>query len=364
MGLGRLAATITGIILAFLFIVGIALYRAGEGGEQALIPWGMMVVGYVFFALASGGVFDSMAIRLLRGDEEAETHAGLLAWSSLALLVPGIILVLSDVLHPTAAPYFYLSLNPESRIAWNAVLYLLYGGGLLAFTLLVHLRGASGPLARRIAAITLAFSLLLEANLGMAYAVNVAVPAWYASMAPILFVAIGFAIGSGFTILTLRLAGVTTSLLRDYAGELRYTLLAVVFIAGWSLVGMAAWGDAKATAVEVVAGRVAPVFWLGFTVTGVLVPLVIASRRPIAAGLLAILGLALYLAVPFNYAPQATRLEVNPFYMLLAHAGPAEAGLWGYIVSPETLAFIGGLGVWLLLVVHRGRVLGVLGLRG
>ncbi|MCE4602373.1 MAG: polysulfide reductase NrfD [Desulfurococcales archaeon] len=364
MGWSRLTATVGGVILVILFIVGIAMYRAGGGGEQALIPWGMMVVGYIFFALASGGVFDSMAIRLLRGDKDIEAHAGLLAWSSLALLAPGIVLVFSDVLHPGAAPYFYLSFNPESRIAWNAVLYLLYGGGLLAFTILVHLKGPTVPLARSIAAATLAFSLLLEANLGMAYAVNVAVPAWYASMAPILFIALGFAMGSGFTILTLRLASEGSVIAREYAEELRYTLLAAAFIAGWSLVGMAAWGDARTTVVEVVMGGVAPIFWLGFVLVGVLAPLAIASRRPPVAGLLAILGLAVYLAIPFNYTPQAARLKVNPFYMLLAQSGPVEAGLWEYVASPETLAFIGGLGVWLLLVLYRGKVLGILGLQG
>lgn len=352
----RIAAIILGTILSAAFIAGIVLYRVGDTGEQALIPWGMMVVGYVFFALASGGVFDSMAIRLLRGNDEVEEHAGLLAWSSLALLIPGVILVFSDVLHPLAAPYFYLSFNPESRIAWNAVLYLLYGAGLLLFIILLRRRGRVDGLVRRVAVATLAFSLLLEANLGMAYGVNVAVPAWYVSMAPILFIAASLAIGSGFTILTLKLAQAGGRLIAEYAEEVRYTVLAMAFIVGWSLVSMAAWGDAKVAAEEILSGTGAPAFWLGFALAGVIAPLAIARRSPTLAGVLAIIGVAVYLAVPFNYIPQEVRLDSNPLYGLLQEAGPVEASLWGYIASPETLAFLGGVGVWLLLLTLHNRL--------
>lgn len=353
-----------GIILTILFIAGIASYRIQGAPEQALIPWGMMVVGYTFFALASGGVFDSMAVRILRGGKDlGEDTIVTLAWSSLALLIPGVILVFSDILHPEKSYHFYLSFNPESRIAWNAILYTLYGLGVVSFIVYTIVMGKGvDSIAKRIALATLVFSLLLEANLGMAYGVNIAIPAWYTAMAPILFIAVSLVLGSAFTILTLKLED--KPIIKDYTEELRYTILATLFIIGWSLVSMAGWGDAKEAALRILTRLPeAGFFWIGYILTGVIAPLILASKTRTLAALAAITGIALYLAVPFNYVPQETRLEVNPLYSLLAQASGASIELTHYILSYEALAFIGGIGVWLILQLLRSRVIQVISLK-
>ncbi len=347
-----------GIILTILFIAGIAGYRIQGAPEQALLPWGTMVVGYTFFALASGGVFDSMAIRLLReGRGLGGDVIGALAWSSLALLIPGVILVFSDILHPGKSYHFYLSFNPESRIAWNAVLYTLYGLGVIAFIVYTMIMGKGvNTTSKRIALATLFFSLLLEANLGMAYGVNIAVPAWYTAMAPILFISASLVLGSAFTILTLRLEG--KQIIKDYIEELRYAILATLFIIGWSLVSMSGWGDAKETALRILTRLPeAGFFWIGYILVGVVTPLILSNRTKTIAALAAIIGVALYLVVPFNYIPQETRLEVNPFYNLLSEASGIHVELTSYILSYETLAFIGGAGVWLIIQILRVRVI-------
>ncbi|MEB3773645.1 MAG: polysulfide reductase NrfD [Desulfurococcales archaeon] len=349
-------ALIISLILTVLFIIGIAGYRTSTAGEQAFIPWGMMVVGYVFFALASGGVFDSMAIRLyLIGDKKLEGEARIVSWSALALLVPGVILVFSDILHPLASYHFYTGFNPESRIAWNAVLYLIYGGALILYIVLVLRDGVYGR-AKIVGLIALAASLLLEANLGMAYGVNIAVPAWYASMAPILFISASLALGSAFTIIIARLDSLGDHVGEGYSRELRYALVAFIFVVGWSLVSMASWGDARLVAEEILVGSVAPVFWVITVLLGVVTPVILSRRAPLPAALLAILGIAVFLSIPFNYTPQAVRLEANPLYNLLAEGAEYTPGIAGYLTTPETLAFIGGLGVWLLVQLVGRRV--------
>ncbi len=358
--MARILLPIIGALLTVAFMAGIAGYRVMGEATQDLIPWGMMVAGYVFFALASGGVFDSMAFRMLSGERGiSESEVKALAWGSIALLLPGIILVFADILHPEAFYYFYTSFQAESRIAWNAVLYLVYAAA--AFLFLVHiLRGGFNPESRRtrlLLAAGMIASLVLEANLGMAYGINIAVPAWYASMAPIVFVAASLVLGSAFTIVIARLYGFHGRLVESYSRELRYTLLVLVFIIGWSMVAMAGWGDAKETVGYMLARMpYAAFFWVGFIAVGVIVSFILSRRNPFASAITAILGAVVYLAIVFNFIPQYARLFTNPMYNLLASSRMEEIGLYHYLVSYEALAFIGGFGLWLLLQLYGLRI--------
>ncbi len=352
----RTGLAMLGFVLALAFIAGVAGYRLEAEGSGDLIPWGMMVAGYVFYALASGGVFDSMAIRILSGERLfGVREVRYLAWSSIALLVPGILLVFSDILHPERFYNFYTSFQVESRIAWNAILYLAYAA--MAFLFLAYIiRRGFNPESRTVRVLLaagLASSLLLEANLGMAYGINVAVPAWYASMAPMVFVAASLVLGSSFSILVSRFYQARAGIVESYVRELRYTLLALVFIVGWSMVAMAGWGDARET-VSYMISRVpyALFFWVGFVLLGVVIPSVLAGRNPSGAAVASILGIALYISVVFNFIPQYSRLFTNPMYNLLAGPRLEHVGLAGYLLSYETVAFIGGVGVWLLLQLY------------
>lgn len=369
-GLARLALWVAAVALTALMVAGIVMYRSEVGEFQAIIPWGMMVVGYVFFAIMSGGIADSTIITayaIKRPSEYPELKRNL--YTALAVLIPGIVLVFADILHPGRSYWFYAGFNVKSRIAWNALLYIIYAAFLVSLLVVVIRRGveaAETPLAKTLAFLTLVFSINLEMNLGMAFGSNIAVPTWYSVYSGMLFIASAFALGAAWLALTggFRLEGVVPEgdrggEERRVAFELVVTLLTVAFVVLWGLLGLYSWGLVHDFTHEVVKGSYAAYFWVGYVVIGFLAPLALAgvaltrgnSRILRVAGILTIIGIAVLLAVPYNYGGQHYRLEVNQFYTALAEGLGTldEAGLRDYLASSETLAFIGGFGLALLL---------------
>lgn len=368
---GRAALWAFSLVLTLLMAAGIAAYRVHTGDEQAVIPWGMMVVGYVFFAIMSGGIADSTIItsyiiKRPRGYPELKRNI----YTALAVLIPGIVLIFSDILHPARSYWFYLGFNVKSRIAWNALLYILYAGFLAALLVVLIRRGEEGaetPLAKGLAFATLVASINLEMNLGMAFGSNIAVLTWYSVYSGMLFIACAFALGGAWLALTNRIRLEGTVLEEEWgredrriAEEIAITVLTVGFVVLWGLLGLYSWGLAEGFTVEVVKGDYAVYFWLGYVLPGFIAPLTLATlvlskgregRILQLAGILAIVGIAVLLAVPYNYGGQHYRLEVNQLYgQLAAGLGEAQAyTLSEYLANPETLAFIGGFGLALLL---------------
>ena len=356
---GTLASLGGGVVLTLLMVYGVCSYWSSTGPGMAVIPWGVMVVGYVFFALLSGGIFDAAVARaVLLGDESAWRSLRRTTFSAIAVLVPGILLVFADLLHPWKAYWLYLGFNWESRIAWNAILYLLYAAGTLAtLVYLVRLgetRAKASGRFRGLALATVAVSLMLEANLGMAYGVNVAVPGWYGPEAAILFVLAAFTLGAGWTALVSRL--VYGAPRRGHPREMVITgalLAAAVF---WYMIGLYSWPFAQDIVSMMTTGAVGAFFWAStlLVLAGIaLAGLAGKGRLQPLAGLLLVAGVALFLLVPFNYAPQAFRSEANPYYEALAHhtgwaIGELESPI-EYLATSETLAFIGAFGLWLLI---------------
>ncbi len=376
---GLLIATAAGIILTALMCIGIYMYRvpAEAVHEQALVPWGATVVGYIFFALLSGGIADSAIMHAYL--EKSETARRLLRrslYGALAVLVPGIVLVFADILHPENAAWFYLGFNPASRIAWNAVLYLLYGGFLVAFLVTLIRLGEDQldqPLMKLLALLVVATSMNLEINLGMAYGVNIGVPAWYGAYAGILFLVVAFLMGSAWEALMAYMRGLRGEELehhvRSYAWEHLFAAITLGLVVFWNLLARYGWGLAQPYTVLVTVGYLAPYFWIAILLA-IILPILVTSlylwKRVGTTTLytimmLAVAGSALYLLVPFNLAGQFSRLEETMMYRLLGiHTlGAVEASeiTMSYLASPELLAFIGGFGLWLLLEFAVGRLI-------
>jgi len=360
------------ILLIVVMIIGVYEYRSPKepSPEMAILPWGPTVIGYIFFALLSGGIADSAIIHTyLEKNKASRVLLGRSLYTALAVLVPGIALVFSDILHPENAAWFYRGFNPLSRIAWNAVLYLLYGGSLLLLLLvLARSRGdVDKPLAKLLALLVLATSVTLEVNLGMAYGVNIAVPAWYGLYTGILFVVAAFTLGSAWELVTSRKpesidAEDYRKLARSYTWENFYSTIILALVVFWSLLALYSWGLSAPLVVEITRGSISPYFWVSYILLALIIPLVSTttyllektSRNTLRITLaLQVLGIAILLLVPFNFAGQYLRIEQNPLYRQLAIRIEGEITssqlLNNYLYSPEILAFIGALGLWLLI---------------
>lgn len=372
--------TAVSLMLLALMVVGVYKYRSPPEtvSEQMLLPWGVMVVGYVFFAIMSGGIIDSAIIQsyILR-DPHAADRLKRTAWTAMAVLVPGILLVFSDVLHPGKAAWFYLGFNPKSRIAWNALLYLIYAASLAAL-LIALIRGwAPGEQRTKLlAGITLVTSINLEMNLGLAFGMNIAVPAWYGVYTGIFFVLAAFVLGSSLELLTCsRKECATAGLRRMVLWEHLAAVASTAMIVFWSLLALYSWGLAQPLVGDIIKGYMSGYFWIGYVLPGFAIPAAITILHLLDArntpsttllrtsGALAIIGIAMLLLVPFNYGGQALKLQENPMYATLApyatqepHIDPAEM-LSEYLYSWEILAFIGAFGLATLLYMFGNALL-------
>lgn len=361
---GLAALGVIGLVLTLLYVYAVYRYQTLSEASplHALVPWGLMVTGYTVFAFSSGGVFDSMAIRLVFYGDRAEARAARrLMWLALALLIPGVATVFADLLHVEHSLWIYLGFNPSSRMAWNGVLYVLYAVFLLAALLYAVRRGEEALLTgtgKALLVCGLVSSLALEYNLAMVYGVNAAVPGWFAAPMGILGVALAFLLGAAWTVIGLGVEGEEEAR-RAAAREMALAAAATGFLALWVLLQTWSWGLAKPAEELLVTGSLAPVFWAA-VVLGVAVPLLAGypvSRRGRAAGAVVaaatvIGGLLLFHSIVA--AGQVARLEaLEPYNTLSIHAlgaGYASDAVHELLASPaELLAVIGEFGLWMLL---------------
>ncbi|MEB3778747.1 MAG: polysulfide reductase NrfD [Desulfurococcales archaeon] len=371
-GGNRVVKLVAAIILLAVMVYGVYRYRnpAEPSPEMAILPWGPTVVGYIFFAILSGGIADSALLHAyIERNPAARALIKKSLYGALAVLIPGIILVFSDILHPEHSLWFYAGFNPLSRIAWNAVLYLLYGGSLVLL-IIALIRGNGDlerPIVKLLALATVATSINLEMNLGMAYGINIAVPAWYGVYSGIVFVIAAFALGSAWELLIGHKGpeeGVegAEGLARSYAWENLFSTISLALIVFWSLLALYSWGLASPLAKHIVAGGMASYFWIGYVLLAFIIPVAGATlylwrrtdRLMLRASMaLLIVGIAVLLLVPFNFGGQYLRLEENVMYRLVGSGIEEELSLGpllnNYLYGPELLAFIGAFGVWLIL---------------
>ncbi|ABM80242.1 NrfD/PsrC family molybdoenzyme membrane anchor subunit [Hyperthermus butylicus] len=385
LGAAGAAFIIVGGLLTVLFIYGIySRQTLSEASPlHALAPWGLMVTGYVFFAISSGGVYDALAIRVaILGQREARNEIRKLLVLALALLVPGIALVFADLLHIEHSLWIYLGFNPESRIAWNGILYIVYAAFLLATMVYVFNKGEDSlytGLGKALLVGGLLASLALEYNLALAFGYNVAIPGWFAAPLGVFNIALAFMLGAAWIAIGLGVVARAASKLSleewrhnipSVSKELAGMALAVGFITGWMLLQQTGWGLAEKTAEILTSGELAGLFWLSILLA-VIVPIslgLIATWRKAGAALL----LASVLAVLGGFtllhsvvaAGQVVRLEaLEDYHALALHSigeNYAEEALHELLTSRAELAsVIGAIGLWLLLYVLGLQILAV-----
>ncbi|QGA54028.1 sulfur reduction protein DsrP [Sulfolobus sp. E5-1-F] len=100
------------------------------------IPWGLLVIGYMFFGVIGTGVstYNSLYEVFNKNHAEKNPFKSISLrneWIALAVLIPGWIMVFASTFKPGEAIYIYTSFRDTSRIAWNGVLYALVGIGII-----------------------------------------------------------------------------------------------------------------------------------------------------------------------------------------------------------------------------------------
>ncbi len=154
--------------------------------DRARMPWKLLVPGYTFFATIAVGLAIFAGASYLG---YAPGDPKLLAWLSFASLVPAWALVYVDLGRPDKVLAMVSGFNKSSRIAWNLVLYALLT---LSLFWLIFSPSTCSAIA------VLAFAVLLETNLAMAFGTT-KVPGWEGASKPAEFVSAALLLGGALT---------------------------------------------------------------------------------------------------------------------------------------------------------------------
>uniref|UniRef100_A0A0F2LK98 Sulfur reduction protein DsrP n=1 Tax=Candidatus Aramenus sulfurataquae TaxID=1326980 RepID=A0A0F2LK98_9CREN len=293
--------------------------------NNAPIPWGLLVIGYMFFGVIGTGVstYNSLYELFNKNHKERNPFNKISLrneWLALAVLIPGWLMVFASAYKPGNAMYIYLSFRDTSRIAWNGVLYLLVGIGIIAEILAligekIEEENKNGIIPRilkivvdidaLIVGYTILTELILDANLGAVFGYLSTWVLEFGSFMPILFVALSFYAGiamisfisplyswirKGVIQTVTAQTNVTKALESGSSGpsseDTQFKILArdgllatiaVGFLIFWWMWITATNQESNIWADLLLTGSWASVFWGGVVIVGIIIPIILYS---------------------------------------------------------------------------------------
>jgi Ni/Fe-hydrogenase subunit HybB-like protein len=356
-----------GLLLATLLIalvIGFAIALYGYMVKEVhVIPWGLVVVGYTFFALVATGssIVNSLftVFHYRRPDGILEKVIKYGVWFSLASIVPAWILILLDLAKPLEGFFrITFSLALESRIYWMAVLYALFGI-FLALELIYMIRSEVSERLKSLkilelilASLVLLVTVLVHSNLGQVYGTMISVPGWFGAHLAPLFIASAVLIGASGQAIYISLykwrdamVKSATTILYSWVYvlvTLLYTfLLGWVIITSWYSMAWISWS-------EIVRGAFALEFWVVEVLVGVVVVLALAiyaiARRSFTAMILA--SIAVFLA---GFASKYSLIVYHQLITLSSSSFPMRSNYTPG--SDEILMLVGAVIVYIALLL-------------
>ncbi len=368
-GRGVVALIVLLAATAALLCYGILNHFPEEASlEISAVPWGILVPGYVFFALMATGssivnsIYTVFGYRGPGGGFERVIKYGV--WFSLATIVPAWILILADLTHREDILWMILGFHPVSRVAWMMVLYALFAIT-LAVELVYMIRSEVNERLRQmkglelaIAVAVLVVTIAVHSNLGQVFGTIIAVPAWYGPHLAAYFIASAVLIGAAGQFLyvaTVKAFRGRLSETRDFhlsvCGKLYLVGIPVLaFFMIWNAI--TAWYNSSAWSFyeELIRGEYALEYWGVEVIAGLLTPLaltIIAVKRRSLAPLVA----ASVLLLIAGFASKYSLIVLGQLARLGAEGSKSLLGL-AYMTShytpttSELLILAGGILAW------------------
>ena len=179
----------------------------GEGvmGINNSVPWGILIAGYIFFAVASTGVGLISSLNNVFGIKKFEAMGKRALLASLVLLLCGFGVLLFELGSPLKMFYYILSPNLSAPIWWMGMLY-----GVYLVLLLVELNYSLKNDHSKVKPIaTAAFFVKLAAvsNLGAVFAMFYARPYWEGAFFPIYMIVTAILSGAAVFAIIIYLVG-------------------------------------------------------------------------------------------------------------------------------------------------------------
>lgn len=341
MGGGVLLVAGLGLALANLLMSGHASFNTGSDS----VTWGLPVVNYVFFALASTGLTLVSSLAMTFGHKAFQPIAKRCVYLSLVTLVAGFASLALELGHPfrmlIAVP---LNFQVNSPLNWMGVFYAVFLVlGVLKFMKLQNGDWDSAT-SKQIGFAALVTECLAAGMLGMAFGAMAMRPMWYGTLVPLYFLLTAACTGGAFALLMTWLtygseAAMPEKVRALVLGPLPAALAAVlgftILVMGYQTV-IGLWSNADGLQVwDYMVGR--PWFWIETAALLAAFYLLASRKSLLVAAVLVILGLFI------------NRYE----YVIGGQLVPLFKGSW----VPGLINYTPSLTEWMLTVMAFGIVL-------
>lgn len=190
------------LVSAGFVIVKLATEGHASFGTTNVVPWGLPVSTYVFFAISSSGLSMVAALSLVFGFESFYPIAKRCVWAALITLVAGFASLGLEIGHPFRMIWtFPTGLQVRSPLFWMGVFYL----GDMVLLLLKFWRMQVGdwhsPFSRKLGLASFVAVVLANGTLGSVFGMMFARPFWYDGLLPVYFLFTAALSGVAFAVL-------------------------------------------------------------------------------------------------------------------------------------------------------------------
>lgn len=200
------------------------------------VTWGLPVVNYVFFALASTGLTMVASLALVFGVKEFYPVAKRCIWLALASIIAGFASLALELGHPIRMIWAIpLNFQYESPLLWMGVFYLVF----LVLGVMKFMRIERGDWSssgsRKLGIAALVAEVFAALTLGAAFGMMAMRPMWYGPEVPLNFLLTAATSGVAFAVLITHIAygglsGMPDNVRALMTGTLPRVLAAVVAV--------------------------------------------------------------------------------------------------------------------------------------
>jgi Ni/Fe-hydrogenase subunit HybB-like protein len=291
----RNALIIAASVILIIISLGLAWYgyNLNQAEEQIFdVPWGLDVVGYVYFALMATGSSIVNSVYTIFGykgpNEEYRRIIKYGVWFSLATIFPAWLLVLLSLAKPFDFLYILLFFRLSSRIAWMAALYTFFAL-MLVIELVYMILADSSERIRKIKHAELAIGILVliatiavHSNLGEVFGSLISMPAWYGPWLAIYFIMSAIMLGGAGQSLFIYVSkhkdnGIKSFLGRYYSSVYLISIPVYLMFLTWIIIS--AWYSRQTVwpvYQDLLFGSDALVFWIVEILIGLFIPIALS----------------------------------------------------------------------------------------
>ena len=184
---------ILGLIAGGLGVASIFVFGHGHTtNTSSLVPWGLQISTYVYFALVSGGCIFTNFIGNMFFHEKYKGLASRVIFMGLITAIAGFTALASELGHVERMYQFMLSPNPTSPMFWMSVWYTADITILLIEYVNIQRHHHSKPMLY----VSFIIPVITYCSLGSLFGAVGTMPYYYSSLLPIYFLFSGFLTGN------------------------------------------------------------------------------------------------------------------------------------------------------------------------